>query len=211
TSLDAGASMQRGSELLVREFADWGTRGLADEAGEWARAAAAAGKTRAHPSAEPGDHAREVILSGTKLVIGALEEQNVYRSEFPDDTASVLSLPVRGRGRPLGVLTCGRVEPAYPFGADDVALLDDLVARIGTAADPARRYRGVQERAEAARVLTYVADGVLLVDRAGIVRLWNPAAEKVTGIPAADLVGRPAADHIGGWREALESLPWAPP
>jgi PAS domain S-box-containing protein len=209
TSLDAGASMQRVSELLVREFADWCTVDIVDEAGELARAAAAAGKTRAHPSAEPGDHAREVILSGTKLVIGALEEQNAYRSEFPDDTASVLSLPVRGRGRPLGVLTCGRVEPAYPFGADDVALLDDLVARIGTAVDRARLYREVQERAEAARVLTYVADGVLLVDRAGIVRLWNPAAEKVTGIPAADLVGRPAADHIGGWREALESVPVA--
>jgi PAS domain S-box-containing protein len=207
TSLEVGGSLQQVTGLLVRELADWSTVDVVDEGGELERAAVSAGKTRAHPSAEPGDHVREVVLSGKKLVIAAVEEDDPRAAEFPADTASLVSLPVRGRGRALGVLTCGRVGPAQPYRAEEVALLEDLVARIGIAIDRARLYSEVQERADAGRVLTYVADGVLFLDRAGIVRLWNPAAEKITGIPAADLVGRPAAEHIRGWREALDSVP----
>ena len=45
---------------------------------------------------------------------------------------------------------------------------------------PARaRWRS---RADAARVLTYVADGVVLVDQTGVIRIWNPAAEAITGL-----------------------------
>ena len=51
----------------------------------------------------------------------------------------------------------------------------------------------VEEGADAARVLTYVADGVFLLDRGGIVRLWNPAAEAITGIDEGVVVGQPAA------------------
>src|SRR5262249_14694790 len=121
--------------------------------------------------------------------------------------ASVVSVPIRGRGRPVGVLTCGRLRPGLPYGADDAALTEDLAAKIGVAIDRARLYREVEERADAGRVLTYVADAVLLVDRDGVVRLWNPAAERITGIPASELVGHTAADRIGGWREALDSVP----
>src|SRR5262249_59190130 len=46
-----------------------------------------------------------------------------------------------------------------------------------------------------------------LVVREGLVRVGNPAAERITGIPAAELVGHSAADRIGGWREALDSVP----
>jgi two-component system phosphate regulon sensor histidine kinase PhoR len=84
---------------------------------------------------------------------------------------------------------------------------EDLAGRIGVAIDRMRLHREVEERADAERVLTYVADAVLLVDRTGVVRLWNPAAERITGIPANELVGYPAQDKIGGWREAVESVP----
>ncbi len=43
-------------------------------------------------------------------------------------------------------------------------------------------FRQAEERAEAARVLAAIADGVVLVDEAGLVRLWNPAAERITGL-----------------------------
>jgi PAS domain S-box-containing protein len=208
TSLDASASLPRVCDLLVGEFADWCTLDVVEEDGELVRAAAAGGKPRSHPLREPGDTVRQVVLSGKKLLLAAFAENGAGGAgEFPSETASLLSVPARGRGRPLGVLTCGRVGPAQPYDSDDVALAEDVAARIGIAIDRARLYREVEERADAARVLTYVADGVVLVDRAGAVRLWNPAAEKVTGIPAAELVGHPAAERIGGWREALELVP----
>jgi PAS domain S-box-containing protein len=206
-SLDARASLRQVSDLLTREFADWCTLDAVEDGGGLVRAASSAGSRKAHPAREPGDRLREISQSGKRLLITSFGVKDDPASEFPRETASLVSVAVRGRGRPLGVLTCGRVAPALPYGADDVALAEDLAARIGIAIDRARLDREVEERADAARVLTYVADGVLLVDRAGSVRLWNPAAEKITGIAAADLVGHPAADRIGGWREALDSVP----
>jgi PAS domain S-box-containing protein len=66
----------------------------------------------------------------------------------------------------------------------------------------ARLYREAEERGRAARVLGYVADGVVLVDANGVVQLWNPAAEAITGIPAEAVLGRPIKDVIPG-SEAL--------
>jgi PAS domain S-box-containing protein len=51
----------------------------------------------------------------------------------------------------------------------------------------------------------HVGDGVLLVDEDEIVRLWNPAAERITGLAATDAVGHRAAEIIRPW-EALAPL-----
>jgi nitrogen-specific signal transduction histidine kinase len=40
-------------------------------------------------------------------------------------------------------------------------------------------------------VVAALADGLAIIDRDGAVRLWNPAAEQVTGQPAKDMIGRP--------------------
>ncbi|TML25883.1 MAG: PAS domain S-box protein [Actinobacteria bacterium] len=206
SSVDARMPLQRISDLLVRDFADWLTLDTAED-DKLVRTAAAAAARRTHPSSEPGDGSRNVLQSGQPLLIMSSAENGAHGTEFPEDTSSLVSVPIRARGRALGVLTLGRVTPAPPYGADDVALAEDLAARIGIAIDRDRLYREVEERADAGRVLTYVADGVLLVDREGIARLWNPAAEKITGIPATDLVGHAAAERIGGWRDALDSVP----
>jgi PAS domain S-box-containing protein len=51
----------------------------------------------------------------------------------------------------------------------------------------------------------HVADGVLLVNNEGLIRLWNPAAEHITGMPAAEALGRPAAEVFADW-ESIGSL-----
>ncbi|HYY34644.1 MAG TPA: ATP-binding protein [Gaiellaceae bacterium] len=56
-----------------------------------------------------------------------------------------------------------------------------------------------------ARVLDHVGDGVFLVDAEGIVQLWNPAAEAITGLAIEAVVGRPVDEVIPGWM-ALEPL-----
>jgi two-component system phosphate regulon sensor histidine kinase PhoR len=58
-------------------------------------------------------------------------------------------------------------------------------------------------------VLEAVGDGVFLVDRDGIVRLWNEAAEAITGFPRAEVVGRPAADVLPGWEHLASRVPVA--
>lgn len=57
-----------------------------------------------------------------------------------------------------------------------------------------------------ARVLAQVADGVFLVDPDGIVRLWNPAAETITGIDAGSALNEPVEDVLPGLVEAAAAV-----
>jgi PAS domain S-box-containing protein len=66
-----------------------------------------------------------------------------------------------------------------------------------------------QERAQAERVLERVGDGVFLVDRDGVIRLWNPAAEAITGLRVDAVSNHPAAEAIPGWRLIAARVPVA--
>ena len=63
-----------------------------------------------------------------------------------------------------------------------------------------------EERLHAALALEYVADGVFLLDAEAVIRFWNPAAEAITGLRAADVVGRPAQAAIPGWEAIAERV-----
>ena len=53
--------------------------------------------------------------------------------------------------------------------------------------------RAAEEGAEAVRALAHVGDAVALIDSAGVIRSWNPAAEKLFDLPADAGLGHPAA------------------
>jgi two-component system phosphate regulon sensor histidine kinase PhoR len=66
-----------------------------------------------------------------------------------------------------------------------------------------------QERVQAERVLAHVGDGVFLVDHDGVIRLWNPAAEAITGLRADAIRNRPAEEILPGWPAIAERVPVA--
>jgi PAS domain S-box-containing protein len=66
-----------------------------------------------------------------------------------------------------------------------------------------------QERDRAERVLSRVGDGVFLVDRDGVIQLWNPAAEAITGLRADAICNRPAEESIPGWSVIAARVPVA--
>jgi PAS domain S-box-containing protein len=90
-------------------------------------------------------------------------------------------------------------DPQRLFDEDDLDFAKHLGRRAAVAVDNARLYQQLERRARAALVVEHVADGVLLVNNAGVIRLWNPAAEQITGLPAADALGRAAADVFADW------------
>jgi PAS domain S-box-containing protein len=69
----------------------------------------------------------------------------------------------------------------------------------------------LERRAEASQALEFVADGVVLLDPEGTVRLWNPAAEAITGVRAAELIGNPLAEVIPGWSVVAAIVPLTEP
>jgi PAS domain S-box-containing protein len=96
------------------------------------------------------------------------------------------------------------------YDPDDLALAEHFAQMAAFAVDNVRLHQQVQESADAAHVLTYVADGVFLLDPAGVIRLWNPTAEAITGLAARTVVGREAADVIPEWETLTERIPVGP-
>ena len=66
-----------------------------------------------------------------------------------------------------------------------------------------------QEREQAERVLAHVGDGVFLVDHDGVIRLWNPAAEAITGLRSDAIRNRPAEEILPGWPAIAARVPVA--
>ena len=91
-----------------------------------------------------------------------------------------------------------------------VAIIVALLA-LAYAMSPsiARTRVSKQEREQAERVLAHVGDGVFLVDGEGVIRLWNTAAEAITGLRADAICDRPAEETLPGWTEIATRVPVA--
>jgi two-component system phosphate regulon sensor histidine kinase PhoR len=85
------------------------------------------------------------------------------------------------------------------------------VAVVAYAAAPAvGRTRLTRERrAQAARILSQVRDGVVLVDEGGVIRSWNQGAERITGIPEKALRGRASGEVLPGFAALIADVPVA--
>jgi two-component system phosphate regulon sensor histidine kinase PhoR len=114
---------------------------------------------------------------------------------------SRIFLPLQaGGGRRLGALTL-LADMGRSYNEDDLGWAQALAGLLGTAIEKAHLHEEVEARADARRVLENMGEGVFLVDQEGVVRSWNPAAEAITGLKAAELVGAEASSVIPGWSE----------
>jgi PAS domain S-box-containing protein len=84
-----------------------------------------------------------------------------------------------------------------------------LVLAYAVAPAIARSRLSRQQRDEAERVLAHLGDGVFVVDHHGVVRLWNQAAEAITGLRATDVHGQRAEEAIPGWETIATFVPVA--
>jgi PAS domain S-box-containing protein len=161
-----------------------------------------------------GIHAEQ----GLQLVDGdlcrGLASSPVPRTLEGDDllSAGVRNLVVVPFGSVAGVVGVGRLYDAQ-FDEAEVALLEAIaqstehaLRRIRLAEERDRLLREADERGQAARVLGSVADGVFLVDASGIVRLWNRAAELITGLASDAVIDCPVHDAIPGWSDVAKSV-----
>jgi len=123
--------------------------------------------------------------------------------------SSAMIVPMTARGRTLGAISLFWAESGSRYGDADLEMALDLGRRAGIAVDNAQLYREAEERAQAARVLASVGDGVVLVDGTGVVRYWNRAAEAITGLARSVVIDRRAADAIPGWETILQRVPIA--
>jgi signal transduction histidine kinase/GAF domain-containing protein len=171
------------------------------------------------PDPEAPHGPMSVIRSGRALLIERVTDDHLREASRGDEQQlealrsiglrSLMCAPLIARGRVLGAITLLSDQPERHFGAEDLATTEELARRAAVAVDNALLYDEAERRADAARVLEHIGDGVFLLDANGVVRLWNRAAEAVTRLSAESVVGRPAVEAIPGWAAIAERVPVA--
>lgn len=138
---------------------------------------------------------------GSRLLVGAVR---FYEERFGDTELALLEAVTKSTGHAL--------EQVWVAVERDQLLEREREARAAAEA-ATERIRSLQatteERAKAARALAYIAEGVLMVDARDLVVFWNPAAEAITGLAAAFVLGRPAEAAIPGWPTVAPLVPAA--
>jgi PAS domain S-box-containing protein len=223
-SLDYERTLANLADLLVPRFADWyavdvragaGFRRIAvvhrdPDRAEWAE------KSQHLFAPEPDEleGTARVVRTGEAVLYRNISDELLAASTLGPEHHEVLRqlgmesamcVPLTAAGRTFGALMLVSANPNRLYDEDDLEFAKHLGRRAAVAVDNARLYRQAERRARAALVVEHVADGVLLVDNDGLIRLWNPAAEYISGLGAADAVGRPAVEIFATW-DAIEDL-----
>jgi PAS domain S-box-containing protein len=124
-----------------------------------------------------------------------------------------------GPQRAAPALVAVRKRSAITAAADDIRwrviglglglIAAVLMTAYGVAPAIARSRLSRLQRDQAERVLAHLGDGVFVVDRDGVVRVWNRAAAAITGLRAAEVRGRSAEEAIPGWTTIATFVPVA--
>ena len=119
-------------------------------------------------------------------------------------------MPLVARGQAFGAITLvTSADSGRTYDESHLAVAEELARHAAAAIDNARLFEESERRGRAARVLAAVGDAVVLVDREGVIRLWNTAASAITGLPEARVVGRRMVDVVRQWDEIAPLIPVA--
>jgi PAS domain S-box-containing protein len=229
-TLDYTAALQGLSTLSVPYLGDWCVIDLVGPDGRLERVAVAHSKPELEPAAyecqerfppdpEAPHGPANVLRTGSSELIREVTDEHLLAASRGDPEllealravgmTSLMCAPLTVRGRVLGTITFLSARPERLFGAADLTIAEELARRAAAAVDNALLFSEAERRADAARVLEHIGDGVFMLDADGVVRLWNRAAEAVTHLDADDVVGRDANEAIPGWRAIVGRVPVA--
>ena len=162
-----------------------------------------------------GDSAHDLV--GTRAVVGTGLLADAVQSRAAVTLDDVGVRPDLGDGDPLlarGMTACIAVPmiahggglhgvlsvyTAGPRGwrEEEAQALSALAAVASAGLSNAELYQRVAEEKERSNaILLNIADGIVAVDREEHVVLWNAMAERITGVPAAEALGRRIADVL---------------
>ncbi len=141
--------------------------------------------------------------------VSDLAERQLLRRALDGFGAEVI-VPLQTEGRVSGWLFFGHRLTGQPFdysGLEGLMLLSDHVSTV--LANARLQEEVALQKTLAETLLEAIPPGVVAIDEEAIVRWFNPTAETILGLKAADVLGKPverAGSRLGAsLREALES------
>jgi PAS domain S-box-containing protein len=134
----------------------------------------------------------ELMASGKTVMMATGESggfDDLIWSALPGLHTIALSLS-HVAGEPYGALYA--LYSRRKLSHVELELLELLAGHAGVALTNAMAFEEVvRQRAHERAVIDGSADGIAVLDEAGLVRQWNPAAHRITGMPAAEAIGKP--------------------
>jgi PAS domain S-box-containing protein len=200
-TLVAEQAVSRLAQLVVPSLADWCLVSLVDDdhlTGSW-RGVRDVGWWHDDPALRPVVEAyarerlralrdssflRRALVTGRNVTVGASATERLHEVLEPGPVHQHLDrlapesfaiLPLRGRGRTVGLLTLFSGRARAPISAEDLRVAQDIAGRAGLALDNARLYRQQRQLSEGLQrsLLTAPAQP----DHVQIVVRYTPAAE----------------------------------
>jgi PAS domain S-box-containing protein len=177
--LDADAAVLRlleDDDLVVRAAWGPGTQGI-----------------RNMRSSSAGGAVGIAAQSRAPLTVSDARETPRFGHEDPllaSGMVSCVAVPMLVHGGLSGVLTVYDSH-VRTWREDEVKALAALAATASAVFSSAELYQRVAEEKERSEaILANIADGIVAVDRDGNIVLWNATAEQISGVPAAEALGR---------------------
>jgi PAS domain S-box-containing protein len=134
----------------------------------------------------------ELMRSGKTVMMATSESgrfEDTIWSALPGLHTVTLSLS-HVAGRPYGALYA--LYSRRQVSHVELELLELLAGHASVALSNATAFEEVaRQRAHERAVIDGSADGIAVLDGDGLVRQWNPAAHRLTGVPAEDATGQP--------------------
>ncbi len=134
----------------------------------------------------------ELMKSGKTVMMATGESggfDDLIWSALPGLHTIALSLS-HVAGKPYGALYA--LYSRRTLSHVELELLELLAGHAGVALTNAMAFEEVvRQRAHERAVIDGSADGIAVLDEAGLVRQWNPSAHRITGTPAQDAIGKP--------------------
>jgi len=134
----------------------------------------------------------QLMRSGRKVMMATAESgelADLIWSALPGLHTITLALSHVG-DRPYGALYA--LYSGRKVGHVELELLELLAGHAGVALTNATAFEElVRQRAHERAVIDASADGIAVLDGAGLIRQWNPAAHKLTGMSADEVTGKP--------------------
>src|SRR5580658_2878717 len=134
----------------------------------------------------------ELMQSGKTVMMATGESggfDDLIWSALPGLHTIALSLS-HVAGKPYGALYA--LYSRRKLSHVELELLELLAGHAGVALTNAMAFEEVvRQRAHERAVIDGSADGIAVLDEAGLVRQWNPAAHRITGTAPQDAIGKP--------------------
>jgi PAS domain S-box-containing protein len=134
----------------------------------------------------------ELMQSGKTVMMATGESggfDDLIWSALPGLHTIALSLS-HVAGKPYGALYA--LYSRRKLSHVELELLELLAGHAGVALTNAMAFEEVvRQRAHERAIIDGSADGIAVLDDAGLVREWNPAAHRITGMPGPEAIGKP--------------------